>query len=404
MKLRRRKKQIGVGGTVITPLHKRNVLRVLETGRLSYGPFLKSFETKFAKLHSRRFAISANSGTSALQVALHALKEVDGWKDEDEILVPALTFVATSNVVIQNNLKPVFVDIDPKTYHIDPAEIEKHITKRTRAIMPVHLFGISADMKRILQIARKYRLRVIEDSCEAMFVRSRGAPVGSKGDIACFSTYMAHLVTTGVGGFACTNDSAIAVKLRSLVNHGRDNIYIAADDDRGLRGRRLQQVMSRRFNFVSVGYSYRLTELEGALGLAELARWRENLWHRKRIADLLIRSLRPYEQYLQFPWRPKHSDHAFMMFPIVVKTKKFSRDELTQWLESWNIETRPLMPLLNQPIYRKLFGNLEPKYPVATWVRKNGFYIGCHPEMKQGDTDYITAVFREFFRRKHISP
>ncbi len=387
---------------VITPLHKQNVLRVLESGRLSYGPFLKAFEAKFAKLHSRRFAISANSGTSALHVAVHALKEIDGWKDGDEILVPALTFIATSNVVLQNNLKPVFVDIDSRTYNIDSRQIERRITKRTRAIMPVHLFGSSCDMKPILAIARKHKLRIIEDSCEAMLVRHRGEPVGSQGDIACFSTYMAHLITTGVGGLACTNNLEIARKLRSLVNHGRDNIYIAADDDKGLRGQALQQIMGRRFNFVSVGYSYRLTELEGALGLAELAHFKKNLHHRQTIAGLLLKSLKPYEKYFQLPWWPPHSEHAFMMFPIVVKTKKFSRNELTAWLEKWNVETRPLMPLLNQPVYQRLFGNLEPKYPVATWARKSGFYIGCHPEMGKTDTDYIIAVFREFFRRRAI--
>ncbi|MDO8500058.1 MAG: DegT/DnrJ/EryC1/StrS family aminotransferase [bacterium] len=402
MKLEKRKKQIGVGGTVITALHKRYVGKVLASGRLSYGPFLKAFEMKFAKLHNRRFAVSANSGTSALQVALHALKELGNWKDGDEVLVPALTFIATSNVVIQNNLKPVFVDIDSRTYHIDPAKIEKYITKRTRAIMPVHLFGVSADMKGIMAIAKKHGLRVIEDSCEAMFVRYRGEPVGSQGDIACFSTYMAHLVTTGVGGLACTNNLMIAVKLRSLVNHGRDNIYISADDDKGLSGKNLTQIMARRFNFVSVGYSYRLTELEGALGLAELAHSKENVEHRQKCAGHLLGGLKQYERYLQLPSWPLHSEHAFMMFPIVVKTNKFSRDDLTHWLESWNIETRPLMPLLNQPVYQRLFGNLEPRYPVATWVRKNGFYIGCHPEIKAADIKYIVSVFDEFFKRKRI--
>lgn len=400
--LRKRKKQIGVGGMVLTPLHKRLVAQVLDSGRLSYGPFLKSFEAKFAKLHDRRFAVSANSGTSALQVAVHALKEINGWKDGDEVIVPALTFIASSNVVLQNNLKPVFIDIDPRTYHLDPAKIEAKITKRTRAIMPVHLFGLSADMKPIMAIARKRRLRVIEDSCEAMFVTYRGDPVGSQGNIACFSTYMAHLITTGVGGFLCTDDPNIAAKARSLVNHGRDNIYIAADDDSGLNSRALKQVMSRRFNFVSVGYSYRLTELEGALGLAELAGWRKNLAVRHRNAEYLSRGLKPYRTRLQLPWWPSYSEHGFMMFPIVVKTDTFTRDDLTGWLEHWNVETRPLMPLLNQPIYQKLFGNLEPKYPVATWARKNGFFIGCHPELGKVELDYVIEVFRRFFRDKKL--
>lgn len=403
MKLKRKTKQLGVGGALITPLHKKYVNMVLNSGRLSYGPFLKAFENKFAALHSRRFAISANSGTSALQVAVHALKELDGWQDGDEILVPAMTFIATSNVVIQNRLKPVFVDIDPRTYNMNPADIERCITKRTRAIMPVHLFGLSADMESIMAVTKRHGLRVIEDSCEAMLVRHRGRPVGSQGDVACFSTYMAHLVTTGVGGFACTNDPKIAVKLRSLVNHGRDSIYLTADDDRGLEGRALTTLMRRRFNFISVGYSYRLTELEGALGLAELASLKRNIRIRQKNAERLSKGLAPYAHYLQLPSRPMFSEHSFMMFPIVVKTRRFSRDEITNWLEQWNVETRPLFPLLSQPIYRKLFGNLASKYPAAARVQKNGFFIGCHPAFKESHLDYILAVFREFFRGQRLA-
>lgn len=401
-RLKRQKKQIGVGGAVITPLHKRYVRQVLDSGRLSYGPFLKAFETKFAKIHNRRFAVSANSGTSALQVAVHALKEIDGWNDGDEVLVPAMTFIATSNVVLQNKLKPVFVDIDPCTYHIDPTQVGKHITKRTRAIMPVHLFGVSADMKAIIAIAKKHRLRVIEDSCQAMFVRHRGEPVGSQGDIACYSTYIAHIVTTGVGGIAVANDPAVAIKMRSLVNHGRDSIYIAADDDRGLKGKALVEIMRRRFNFISVGYSYRLTELEGALGLAELAHIKNNVSLRQKNAEYLLKGLRPYEKYLQLPWWPPHSEHAFMMFPIVVTTKRFGRDELTRWLEEHNVETRPFYGLLSQPIYRKIFGDIENRYPVSRWARMNGFFIGCHTELQKKDIDYMLAVFGEFFKNKRI--
>ena len=403
MKLRRRKTQLGVGGTAITPLAKRYVSQVLDSGRLSYGPFLKRFEAGFARLHNRRFAVSANSGTSALQVAVHALKELDGWRNGDEVIVPALTFIASSNVVLQNNLRPVFVDVDPATYHIDPGKIESAISKRTRAIMPVHLFGVSADMQPIIKIARRRKLRVIEDSCEAMFVRQRGEPVGSQGDIACFSTYVAHLLTTGVGGLLTTNDPAIAVKARSLVNHGRDSIYVAMDDDRGKAGAALAEVMAKRFSFVSVGYSYRLTELEGALGLAELKRWRENIRARQSNAGYLLNGLSAHRRSLQLPSWPAHSEHAFMMFPIVVSDPTIKKDELTHWLESWNVETRELMPLLNQPIYRKLFGNLEPSYPVAAWLRQNGFYIGCHPGFTRPDLDYIIAVFGEFFRQRGIA-
>jgi len=396
------KKQLGVGSAIITPLAKKYVHQVLESGRLSYGPFLQAFERKFAEIHNRRFAISTNSGTSALQVAVHALKSLDGWKDGDEILVPALTFIATSNVVLLNNLKPVFVDIDPKTYNMDPGKIEAKITNKTRAIMPVNLFGLPADMKKITIIAKKYKLRLIEDSCETMYVKRDNKIVGTASDIVCFSTYVAHLLTTGVGGLALTDDKEIAIKLRSLVNHGRDSIYISIDDDKGKRGKELKEIISRRFSFVDVGYSYRLTEFEGALGLAALARWKKDLRLRQRNATLFSKGLADFKHFIQFPYIPKGAEHAFMMFPIVVIDKRVKVGELVHWLESYNIETRYLFPLLNQPVYQKIFGNIESQYPAAQFVRQNGFYIGCHPELRISDIQYIISAFREFFRSRNI--
>ena len=399
--IKRRTKKIGVGGAVITPYAKQLVNKVLDSGRISYGPYLRKFEEDFAKLCHRKFAISSNSGTSSLQVALHALKDLDGWEDGDEVLVPSVTFVATANVVVQNKLAPVFVDVDPKTYNVNPGIIEEKITKRTRAIMPVHLMGVSADMARIMKIASKHKLRVIEDSCEAVGVNYRGRPVGSFGDIACFSTYMAHLVTTGVGGFSVTNDPKLAVLMRSLVNHGRDSIYVAMDNDHGLRGHARFHMANARFSFINVGYSYRVTELEGALGLAELKSLRKNIALRQKTAGSLIRALGPFEKYLQLPSWPDHAEHAFMLFPIVIRDGAgFSRDELIRHLEDYNVETRYLMPLINQPIYKKMFGDLEKHYPVARHLNQNGFYIGCHPEMTKRDLEYVAAVFRDFFVKR----
>lgn len=400
----RREKQIGVGGPVITPLARKYVRQVLKSGRLTYGPFLQQFEREFAKIHRRKFAVSSNSGTSSLKVAVHALKELDGWRDGEEVLVPALTFVATANVVLLNNLRPVFVDIDPRTYNIDPQKIEAKITKRTKAIMPVHVCGLPADMIAIMDIAKKNNLRVIEDSCETMFVKRDGHIVGSLGDIACFSTYAAHILTTGVGGLALTNDPAIATKMRSLVNHGRDSIYIAMDDDKGKKGKTLKEIIQKRFLFQSVGYSHRLTEFEGALGLAGLRDWKKNIHTRQSYAKRIIAGLAPYAEHLQLPHTPPKAEHAFMMFPIVVKKRDFSVDALVEWLEEkHNIETRPLLPLLNQPIYKKLFGDIEKQYPVAESVRKNAFYIGCHPQMSSADVTYILAVFKQFFKSQGLA-
>lgn len=404
MVLKRSPKKIGVGGAIITPYAKRLVRQVLDSGRISYGPMLRRFEDEFARISGRKFAISANSGTSALQVALHALKEKDGWQDGDEVIVPAITFVATSNVVLQNGLKPVFVDVDPHTYHMDPQKLEAAITPRTRAVMPVHLFGMSADMDAIMAIARKRKLRVVEDSCEAVGVTYKGRPVGADGDIACFSTYMAHLVTTGVGGLALTNDPDLAVRMKSLVNHGRDSIYVSMDDDKGLTGKARFDVANKRFSFISVGYSYRMTELEGALGIAELKYLKKNIKLRQRYAAYLLKGMKKYEKFLQLPTRPAGREHAYMMFSMVIKDPGlFSRDELVAWLEDHNIETRYMMPLINQPVYKKMFGDLEPKFPAAARINHHGFYIGCHPEMNVRTLDYILAVFAAFFKERKLT-
>ena len=391
-------RHIGMGDYQVDDLTRSYVNEVLDSGRLTYGPFTVRFEREFANLHERRFAMFCNSGTSALQAAVHALKRIDGWSDGDEVLVPTITFVATSNVVLQNRLQPRFVDVDPNYFEIDIGLIEAAITPRTRAIMPVHLFGQSCDIEPIIDIARRRGLRVIEDSCEAMFVKHAGHPVGSLGDVACFSTYVAHLLTTGVGGLAATNDPDIAVKIKSLFNHGRDSIYFSIDDDDDLGdAQQLREVVSRRFNFIDVGYSYRATELEAAIGLAQLQDWESIIRPRQRNAEALTEGLSGLSEYLQLPAVRPGAEHGFMMYPIVVRDGKVSRDDLTMHLESHGIETRYLMPLINQPVYRDLYGDLESTYPVAQRLNRDGFYIGCHQRIEEDDIAYIIDVFHSFF-------
>jgi len=391
-------RKIGVGTVLISEQAKKNVMEALNANRLSYGPFLNRFENKFAELHNRKFAISCNSGTSALQIALGALKEIHFWKDGDEVIVPAITFIATSNIVLQNGLKPVFVDVDPATYNIDSSKIEAKITKKTKAIIPVHLFGLSAEMEPIMKLARRRNLKIIEDSCETMFVNYKGKPVGSRGDISCFSTYAAHLIVTGVGGLALTNNPKYAVVMKSMMNHGRDSIYLNIDADDKLKNEKeVFKMADRRFSFIRMGYSFRLTELEGALGVAELQTRQTNLRKRLSNAEYLIKNLSKYFQYIQLPDWPNYSEHAFMMFPIVIKSKKINRSRFITFLEKNGIETRYMMPLLNQPYYKKIFGNLEDKYPVAKWINRNGFYIGCHQNLNKDDLDYIVSIFDKFF-------
>ena len=383
--------RVSVGDLRIGAKERSYVNEVLDSSRLSYGPFSQRFESLFASLHDCKYAIFCNSGTSALHIALAALKERHGWQDGDEVIVPAVTFIATSNIVLHNHMKPVFVDVHPKTYNIDPAQIEERITPRTRAIIPVHLMGLPADMAPILEIAHRHDLRVIEDSCETMFADYRGRKVGSWSDIGCFSTYIAHYIVTGVGGLATTNDAELAVHLKSLMNHGRDSIYLTIDDDANCAPEKLFEIAARRFRFVSLGHSFRCTELEAAIGLAQLEDKDAIVARRKAVAAAYIKKLAPLSAWLQLPTVPNDRDHVFMLFPLVVRDG--NKRPLINFLEMNGIETRDLLPLLNQPVYHKLFGDLEPQFPVAQWLNRGGFYIGCHQYIDEAAIQYVTDKF-----------
>lgn len=389
-------KQIGVGGLELGPIEKKYLHEVIESNRLSYGPFSQKFEANFASEHDCKYSVFCNSGTSALHIALAALKELGGWADDDEVIVPAVTFIATSNIVLHNNMKVVFADVEPHTYNLDPKKLEEKITPKTRAIIPVHLFGMPADMDPIMAIAKKHNLRVIEDSCETMFATYKGKKVGSFGDIGCFSTYIAHFIVTGIGGLATTNDPELAVMLKSLMNHGRDSIYLKIDDDRNVSKEDLFNIAARRFKFVHVGHSFRATEMEAAIGVAQLEQKDNIVAARKRNAHRLIELLKDVPE-IQLPTIPPDRDHMFMMFPIVVKNEP--KTNLVNYLEERLIETRDMLPLLNQPVYLKLFGETEKDYPVAKWINESGFYVGSHQYLTDEEVVYIADTIKEYFKK-----
>ena len=383
--------RIGIGTADITDEDRARVQHALVTGRLSAGPFMAEFESAFATMHERQHAAMCNSGTGALQLALQALKERYGWADGAEVIVPAMTFVATVNIVYFNGLTPVLADIDPLTYTVDPAAAEAAITGRTVAIIPVHLFGQAADMTSIMDIAARHGLRVLEDSAEATGVRHRGRMVGSFGDFGCFSTYMAHLVTTGVGGVAVTDDDENALRFRSLMNHGRNPRYLRIDDDQGLDDEALLETVWSRYDFHSIGQSYRVTELEAALGIGQLERLPTTLERRREIAAALSGALE--HPLLQLPTVAEGNEHAYMMYPIVCATSEL-RDRLVIALERAGVETRFLLPILGQPCYR---GRLEfpaGTFPVAERTLALGFYIGCHQGMTEDDVTAIARIAR----------
>lgn len=383
------KNRVQLGTFEISRRMKEYVAQALNLGRLSYGPLSEEFERRFADMHGCKYGVLSNSGTSSLLVALQTLKELHGWGDDDEVIVPAVTFVATVNVVLQLRLKPVLVDIEPDYYGIDAGKIGEAITDKTRCVIPVHVFGQPTMDLRYLLVGSK--CRVIEDSCEAMLVKHCDYPVGSFGDIACFSTYIAHLLVTGVGGIATTNNPDYAQYMRSLVNHGIDLSELPTGEQYDATW------FNRKFSFNKIGHSFRVTELEAALGLAQLDDLPEIIKARQKNAAYLTKGLKHLEDRLQLPAIRPNTGHSWMMYCLVCRQEGI-RDKLMKHLNDCGIGTRLALPLTRQPAYKGLWDPDD--YPVADWMNRNAFYIGCHQGLTVDDLDYIIERIEEFYDQR----
>lgn len=390
---------IRLGGNSVPPSAKKAILDVFDSGQFSPGPKVREFEETFAKLHKAKHAIFVNSGTDALRLGLLAMKEKYGWKDGDEVAVPALTFVATVNVILQAGLKPFFVDVGMYDYLINPDNLQRRIQgahTRLKAVMPVHLFGQSCGPE-IYEVAQKYKLKVLEDSCETIL-----NPI--KGDASCHSTYMAHHVTTGVGGFALTNDGSLNMLIRSLANHGRDPLYLPGyrKVSSELEAKHYEghfkwvglEAIKARFKFCRIGYSCRGTEFEAALGLSQMAGLQENVEKRQWVASLITQELSTLDEISLL----SAQNSTWMMFPIVIREdSKIDKYDLCLHLEKNGIETRDMMPITNQPCYKGLVR--EEDFPVVQNINKNGFYIPCNPTITKDDVALISKVFSEYLTK-----
>lgn len=348
----------------ITPNARKYVNNVLDRGWLSYSLYMPRFEKEVAERHGAKHGILVNSGTDALRISLATLKEIYRWKDNAEVLVPAVTFVATVNAILQNKLKPVFVDVDLSTSNIALSKIKERCSPNTKALLPVHLFGLPVDMPALVT----GKLRIIEDSCETFGVHQL------QGDMACFSFYMSHHVSTGVGGMILTNNPKYEKVARSYQNHGR------IDD-------------GSHFQFGRSGYSSRITEMEAALGIAALEHFDADL--KKRIelaADYCIGLCQVGEVDLAIP--EGQFRHSWMFFPV--RLKLGSRDKLLLHLRKYGIESREAMPLINQPVFKDLYK--KGSCPNAENWTKNGLLLPLHPLMTVNDVEYVCEKVRKFFK------
>jgi perosamine synthetase len=350
---------------------KANVSDVMESGWLSRHKYIPRFEDEVARIHGAKHGMMTNSGTDALRIGIATLKEVGGWSDGDEVIVPAVTFVATVNAVLQNNLTPVFVDVDRATYNLDATKIAEAVSSDTKCIIPVHLFGLPADMESVMTVANSLDLDVLEDSCECFGVHQ------VQGDMAAFSFYMAHHIQCGVGGVLAMKDEEHDQIARSLMNHGRST---NAD----------------KFEFERIGYSSRVTELEAAVGCGQLERWESILFQRRSVVAKLMAGLKGTEE-IQLPiqhWTGKELDHSWMLFPVVLL--KGDRDKLMAYLLEKGIESRQMMPLINQACYSHLVD--EEDYPVAKWINQNGICLPCHQKLTDDQIVYMVETVKGFFK------
>jgi dTDP-4-amino-4,6-dideoxygalactose transaminase len=342
------------------------VTEVLKSGILTHalgaGPMVKKFEKAFAKYAEAKNAIAVNSGTAALHLAVVGA----GIKPLNEVILPSFTFVAPAEAVLMVGAKPVFVDINPETYNISPQKIEKAITKKTKAIVPVDLYGLPADMKPVREIADKHGLLIIEDAAQAHGATYKGKPPGAFADITCWSLYATKNITTGEGGVVTTNSEEIAEKIRIMRSHGE----------------------KEKYKSTVLGYNYRMPEIEAAIGIVQLQKLPKFLAKRRQNAKKLTEKLASSKS-LQLPKETKDCKHSWYLY--TVRLKKASEGERNKVLEELRrrgigAEAYYVNPVHLMPYYIK-FGKY--KLPETEKAAKQVFSLPVHPGVTAEQINFI---------------
>jgi len=383
-------------GTIsINQKAKDLVNEALDSGRVSNGKYVKEFEEGFAKIVTTKEAIAVSTGTDADMIMLSVLYDFGATRG-DEIIIPALSFVATGNAVLHAGFTPIFVDVSRDTYNIDPTKIEAVITEKTRAIMPVHLMGKPADMDSILEIAKKHNLYVFEDAAEAHGATYKGAHVGSIGGMGGFSTYVAHLVSSVEGGMITTNNSEFADIARALRNHGKF-CHCQVCTSNAKFGH-----CPNRFVFSRIGYSAKMNDLEAAVGVGSLNIYEKVLATRRRNLLSFMKKFEQFKQYLTTFSEEEHEQIGPHAFPFVVaENAPFTRDELYEYIEEHGIEARQLFS--SMPTQCKGFeflGHTVGEFPHAEFIGDNGLHIGVHQDITEEHVDYFIQVIKEFLKER----
>ncbi len=352
------------------------------SGWLTQGPKVAEFEKRFAERHEVKHALAVTSCTTGLHLALAGL----GIKPGDEVIVPAFTWVATASVVLYCGATPVFVDVSPETFNIDPEQIASKVTDRTRAIIPVHLFGLCADIDKI-RAAVPERVKILEDAACAAGASYKGRPAGNLGDVAAFSFHPRKSVTTGEGGMVTTNDDALAERMNQMRNHGA-----TMSEEQRHHGPR--PYILPAFNML--GFNYRMTDLQGAVGLVQLnkldafiqERAKKAAWYREALADL---------GWLSLPREPEEGEHGWQSFVTTVnpESSPLPRNKVMEHLQEKGISTRPGTHAVHALDYYRNEFNLSPRdFPGAWACDRNSMAIPLHNRMSDEDYAYVVEGLR----------
>ena len=352
---------------VFGPEELRNVTACVKSGWISsQGPFVRQFEEEMAAACRVNHAVAVANGTVSLHLALAAL----GIGPGDEVVVPALTFVATANVVRYTGATPVLADVDPGTWNITAATIDPVLTRRTRAVIPVHLYGHPCDMRPIAALARARRLWIVEDAAEAHGADYHGRPAGSLGDIGSFSFFANKTLTTGEGGMCLTDSRRLADRMRFLKDHAMSR--------------------TRKYYHPEVGFNYRMTALQAAIGVAQLHRLPHIVQRKRRLADWYKAELADIPGIVPPPERAGIRNSYWMYSVVVGPQFGRSRDWLASHLREQGIDTRPFFHALHQmPPYRT-----RKRYPVSERLSAQGLSLPSSPKLARKDVTTIAGVIR----------
>lgn len=362
-------KRISVAQPTLGDSEKRNVLDCLESNWISsVGKYIGEFEEKFAAFCGTRHAIACNNGTTALHLTLVAL----GLQPGDEVIIPTVTYIATANCVRYCHATPVLVDVEPGTLNIDPAAIEAKITSRTKGIIPVHLYGHPADMRAINGIASRHGLWVVEDAAEAHGATVLGKTVGTLGTCASFSFFGNKILTTGEGGMVTTDDTDLAQRLRLFRGQGMDP--------------------ARRYWFPEVGYNYRMTNIQAAIGVGQMERVGKALARRQEIAGWYFEEFAPLRDQVELPTEAGWAKHVYWMFNIFLReAEEKRRDAVMRFMDSAGVETRPVFyPMHVLPPYKE-----ETAYPVADSWACRGINMPTHEGLDRADVRRVVQTLGE---------